>query len=177
MRLDVRRIDELTAGERAALQALSAAVYPPDVAASWPGRAFEWSSHDWCVVYWDAGGQAVCYVGAVLRDGMADGRAVKIGGIGGVKTHPQARRQGLASQAVGRAAELFRDEGVDFGLLVCEPPLVPFYGRLGWQPHAGGLVVRQHGRTVPFTFNLPMTCPVRNAELPGGVIDLMGPPW
>jgi GNAT superfamily N-acetyltransferase len=129
------------------------------------------------VVCWDAGGQAVSYVGAVLRDGTADGRPVKMGGVGGVKTHPRARGRGLASRAIGRAMELFRDEEADFALLVCEPLLVPFYERLGWRPHAGGLLVRQQGRTVPFTFNLPMASPVRNAQLPVGVIDLLGPPW
>jgi hypothetical protein len=50
MRIDVRRADELPSGERDALRMLSAAVYPPVVAASWPGRLIEWSSHQWCVL-------------------------------------------------------------------------------------------------------------------------------
>ena len=57
---------------------------------------------------------------------------------------------------------------VDFGLLVCEPALVPFYRRLGWTPHEGGLLVCQHGKVVPFTFNLPMTLPVQ-ASSPAGL--------
>lgn len=44
-------------------------------------------------------------------------------------------------------------------------------------PHAGGLHVLQDGETVEFTFNLPMVLPLRDADLPDGVIDLMGPHW
>jgi hypothetical protein len=73
--------------------------------------------------------------------------------------------------------DLFRGQGVGFALLVCEPDLIPFYERLGWTPHAGDLLVRQHGEMVRFTFNRPMTHPVLTAVPAGGVIDLVGPPW
>ena len=76
-----------------------------------------------------------------------------------------------------RAVELLREQGADFALLVCEPGLIPFHERLGWSHHAGGLVVRQRGEAVGFTFNLPMVHPLRDAVAPVGVIDLMGPPW
>jgi GNAT superfamily N-acetyltransferase len=177
MRIDVRPVAGLTAEEQAALRALSAAVYPPDVAASWPGRVFEWAPHQWSVICWDDDGQALSHAGAVVRDGRADGTPARIGGVGGVKTHPGARRRGLASQVIRRAMDLFGGQGVDFALLVCEPHLVPFYERLGWKPHAGDLLVRQHGEAVRFTFNLPMTHPVRTSCPPGVVIDLMCPPW
>jgi GNAT superfamily N-acetyltransferase len=177
MRIDVRPVAELTAEEQAALRALSAAVYPPEVAASWPGRAIEWAAPQWAVICWDDDGQALAHAGAVVRDGRADGSPARIGGVGGVKTHPRARRQGLAVQAIRRAIDLFRGQGVDFALLVCEPHLVPYYERLGWETHAGNLLVRQHGETVRFTLNLPMTHPVGTFCPPGVVIDLMGPPW
>jgi GNAT superfamily N-acetyltransferase len=177
MGIDVRPVAELTAGEQAALLALSAAVYPPDVSAAWPGRAIEWASPQWSVICWDDDGRALSHAGAVVRDGRADGSPARIGGVGGVKTHPQARGRGLASQAIRRAMDLFRGQGVDFALLVCEPHLVPFYERIGWRTHAGDLVVRQHGEAVRFTFNLPMTHPVRTPCPQGVVIDLMGPPW
>jgi hypothetical protein len=66
---------------------------------------------------------------------------------------------------------------VDFGLLVCEPDLVPFYERLGWRRSPGELLVAQRQATVPFTFNLAMTTPIRLQEPLTGAIDLMGPPW
>jgi predicted N-acetyltransferase YhbS len=178
MRTEVRPVAGLTADERDALQDLSAAVYPPEVSAVWPGRTFEWAAHDWCVVTWDADGRAVCYVGVVARDARSDGRPVRVGGIGGVKTRPAVRERGLATAAIRRAVEFLRDEpAAAFALLVCEPDLIPFYERPGWQPFPGVLLVAHHGATVPFAFNRPMTHPVWSAPPPGGTIDLLGPPW
>jgi aminoglycoside 2'-N-acetyltransferase I len=177
MRIEVRRADELSGEEKDALRDLSAAVYPADVAASWPGRFIEWSSHQWCVFCRGEGGQILSHAGALVRDGTAGGRPVKIGGVGGVKTHPKSRGRGLASGVVRRAVELLREQGADFALLVCEPGLIPFYERIGWSHHACGLLVRQRGEAVEFTFNLPMVYTLRDAVAPGGVIDLLGPPW
>jgi aminoglycoside 2'-N-acetyltransferase I len=178
MRWELHRVADLTADEQTALRTLALAVYPPDVAAVWPGRALEWAAHQWAVVGWDAEGAALCYVGVVLRDARWDNRSVKVGGIGGVKTHPTSRGQGLATTAIQRALDFFREQGdVDFGLLVCEPGLVPFYERQGWRRFPGEMFVAQKQATVPFTFNLTMTTPIRLQEPLGGKIDLLGPPW
>jgi predicted acetyltransferase len=114
----------------------------------------------------------------VLRGARWNDRAVRVGGIGGVKTHPASRGQGFAAAAIRHALDFFQDQGdVDFGLLVCEPYLVPFYKRLGWRRFPGELLVTQRRATVPFTFNLPMTTPVQRQEPLTGKIDLLGPPW
>jgi RimJ/RimL family protein N-acetyltransferase len=176
--IELRRVADLTPAERSAVQGLSAAVYPPEVAAAWPGRAIEWAAPEWCVVVWDDRGDALCHVGVVVREAQLNGRGVRIGGIGGVKTHPTARGRGHATAAIRRAVAFLRDEaGVDFALLVCEPDLIAFYERLGWRLFAGVLLVSQRGATVPFTFNVPMTLPVRSGGELGGTIDLSGPPW
>ncbi len=175
MRWELHRVADLTADEQAALRTLSLVVHPPEIAAAWPGRAFEWAPAEWSVVGWDAEGAILCHVGAVLREAHWNDRAVKVGGIGGVKTHPASRGRGFATTAIQRALAFFRDQGdVDFGLLVCEPGLVPFYERLGWRRFPGDLVVTQRQTTVPFTFNLPMTTPVRLQEPLTGTIDLLG---
>src|SRR5262249_9195246 len=57
------------------------------------------------------------------------------------------------------------------------PNLLPFYEHLGWRGSPGDLMVTQKQATVPFTFNLPMTTPLRMRESLDGVIDLQGPPW
>jgi GNAT superfamily N-acetyltransferase len=178
MRWETRRVADLTAGEQAAVRTLALAVYPPDVSAAWPGRAIEWATHQWAVVGWDAEAAALCYVGVILRDARWDNRSVKVGGIGGVKTHPAFRGRGFATASIQRALDFFREQGdVDFGLLVCEAGLVPFYERLGWRRFPGELLVAQRQATVPFTFNLPMTTPIRLEEPLAGTIDLLGPPW
>ena len=178
MRWELRRVADLSAGEQAAVRTLALAVYPPEVAAAWPGRAIEWATHPWGVICWDTAGAALCYVGVVLREARWNDRAVRVSGIGGVKTHPAFRGRGFATTAILRALDFFREQGdVDFGLLVCEPGLVPFYERLGWRRFPGDLFVTQKQATVPFTFNLPRTMPIRLQEPLGGMIDLQGPPW
>ena len=102
MRWELRRVAYLSVDEQAALRTLSLAVYPPEVAAAWPGRAIEWASHQWGIIGWDGDGAAFCYVGAVLREARWNDRAVRVGGIGGVKTHPASRGRGFAATAIQR---------------------------------------------------------------------------
>ena len=178
MRWEIRRVADLTGDEQSALRTLSLAVYPPEISAALPGRAIEWASAQWSVIGWGAEGATLCYVGVILREARRNERAVKIGGIGGVKTHPASRGRGFATTAIQRAIDFFREQGdVDFALLVCEPGLVPFYERLGWRRFPGDFLVTQKQSTVPFTFNLPMTMPIRLRDSLGGTIDLIGPPW
>ena len=130
MRWELRPVADLSAGEQAAVRTLALAVYPPEVAAAWPGRAVEGAQHQWGVVGWGDGGAALCYVGVVLREARWNDRAVKVGGIGGVKTHPAFRGRGFATAAIRLALDYFHGQGgADFGLLVCEAGLVPFYER------------------------------------------------
>jgi aminoglycoside 2'-N-acetyltransferase I len=169
---------DLSETDRAALRALSEAVYPPADWADWPGRRIEWAPAEWCVRFFDEAGELASYVGVLVRLATLDGRPVVVGGIGGVKTHPAARGRGYAAAGLKRAVEYFRAEaGVGFGLLVCDPGLVGYYARLGWQEFDGRLVVRQHGATADFTFNRPMTIPVRSDAPVAGMLDLNGPPW
>jgi aminoglycoside 2'-N-acetyltransferase I len=178
MRWEIRRVADLTGDEQLALRTLSLAVYPPEISAAWPGRAIEWASAQWSVIGWETGGEALCHVGVILREARWNERAVKVGGIGGVKTHPASRGRGFATTAIQRALDFFHEQkDVDFGLLVCEPALMPFYERLGWRMFPGDLLVKQKQSTVPFTFNLPMTIPIRLQEPLDGKIDLLGPPW
>jgi aminoglycoside 2'-N-acetyltransferase I len=179
MKSCVRSVAELTNDERAALRELSAAVYPPEVAAAWPGRSIEWAARQWSVIVWDdLKSQAIAHAGIVIRQARWNDRDVKVGGIGGVMTHPDFRGRGYARAAVNRGTEFFREQGeIDFGLLVCKPSLIPLYERFGWRVFPGDLLVEHHGKTVKFTFNVPMTCPLRLPEVLGGAIDLLGPPW
>lgn len=127
VRWELQRVADLSPGEKSSLRA----VYPPETASTWPGLAIEWAAPQWSVIGWDMDGEAVCHIGVIIREARWNDRAVKIGGIGGVKTHPASRGRGFASAAIQRAVDFFRDQGsVDFGLLVCEPALIPFYERL-----------------------------------------------
>ena len=92
-------------------------------------------------------------------------------------THPAARRKGYAFAGIKRAIEFFCEEGVAFGLLVCRPHLLGYYGRQGWRQFDGELLVRQQGERTGFVVNRVMTLAVRSAAPLTGTIDLLGPPW
>jgi aminoglycoside 2'-N-acetyltransferase I len=176
--LSLDRIAGLSADDLAEVRALSAAVYPPEVAASWEGRLLEWARPEWSVRVRNDRGELVSYIGAVVRDGLCNDMLVRMGGIGGVMTHPASRGRGHATRGIARAIEFFRQQkALEFALLVCEPRLMAWYGSLGWREFAGETLVRQHGKAAEFTFNRVMTYAVRSAGPGEGVIDLCGPPW
>jgi hypothetical protein len=167
----------LSDAEREAVRQLSLAVYPPEAIAAWPGRHIEWSSPEWCVRLF-AGETLASYVGVYVREGRCDGNAVRIGGVGNVKTHPDARRQGLAALGIRRALAFFHEEAaVDFALLVCELRLLGYYCGLGWREFGGRLFVRQQRESSEFMLDRVMTHPVQSGAPASGDIDLCGPPW
>jgi hypothetical protein len=172
------RVADLSDADRSAVRALGLAVYPPEQVADWPGRHVEWSALEYCVRVHGEDGALVSYMGVGLRDATHDNRPVRVGGVGGVKTHPAARGRGFASRGLRRAAEFYQEQpAVDFGLLVCEPHLIDYYARLGWREFGGRLLVRQRGGVAEFTLNRVMTLAVRSQGLAAGTIDLCGPPW
>jgi aminoglycoside 2'-N-acetyltransferase I len=177
--LDVKLVSAQTMEEREALRALTTIVYPPAARAADPAQeTIAWASPEWGIPVWDDAGALVGYVGIVAREATLDGRAVRVGGIGGVKTHPAARGQGHARAALGRAAAFMADElGAAFGLLVCREELLAFYGALGWRPFAGTMLVEQPDGRVPFTFNRAMVLPLREPAPLAGTLDLCGLPW
>ena len=127
-----------------------------------------------CVTHND---RLVSYVGAIERDCLHDSKQVRIGGIGGVMTHPDARRKGMAALGIAQAIDFFGERGLQFGLLVCDPSLLGYYTRLGWREFGGTLLTKQHDKTVEFTFNRVMVVDIAEQAPPDGVIDLLGRPW
>jgi predicted GNAT family N-acyltransferase len=179
MRLSLKPVAELSDDERAALEALSASVYPPDVAAARPSRHLTWAVPDHGVLVWDDDtGSLVSYVGLLTRTGSLDGSVVRIGGIGSVKTHPRMEGRGYASAAIRLAMATLNDEHrVAFSLLVCRAHLLPFYRRFGWLDFAGRVFVEQAAGRVEFTINRTMVLPGLSSAPRDGTIDLNGPPW
>ncbi|MFJ4972178.1 GNAT family N-acetyltransferase [Streptomyces sp. NPDC088755] len=169
---------ELTDREKTELGDLRDAVYPPETESGWTGADMEWAPAHWRVAARTSDGTLASHVGILVRDGVHSGTAVTIAGIGGVKTHPRYRRQGHAARAMRRAEDFFHTRGdIDFGLLVCDPPLLDYYAALGWKQFNGRLLVTQFGARTEFTYSKIMTLPVRGTAPAGGVIDLGGPPW
>jgi GNAT superfamily N-acetyltransferase len=178
MRVDVKPVSELSSEEHDALKALTAAVYPPDVVARSPGRHLAWTAPEYSVLVSAPDGELVAHVGIVVREGFLDGAPLRIGGIGSVKTHPEARNRGYATAGLQRASTVLQSEhAAAFSLLVCQDHLVPFYGRLGWAAFPGRLFVEQPGGRTLFTVNQPMVLAGLRPAPQEGAIDLNGLPW
>jgi aminoglycoside 2'-N-acetyltransferase I len=178
MRIDLKPVATLDDDERAALKALTAAVYPPEVVAVSPGRHFQWAPPDYSILVFTPEGELVSHVGIVVRTGTLNGVAVKLGGVGSVKTHPRAQGHGYASAGLRRATTALHDDHhVAFSLLVCQEHLLPFYALLGGLPFAGRLIVEQRAGPTVFTINCPMVLSGLSAAPQDGIIDLKGLPW
>lgn len=176
MHIEVLIRDQFTPVQVDALKDLAGAVYPPGH--SDDSDTVEWAQTEWRVLVWNDEGQLVSHAGVLVRDARYNHQAVRLGGVGGVLTHPNSRGQGYAGTALKRAALLLNEElAVDFSLLVCRDVLVPYYQRFGWLLFDGDVFVTQSGKRTRFTFNQAMLLAgCRSAPL-DGVIDLRGLPW
>jgi len=159
------------------LDILRTAVYPPEVLETLPSRFFTWAKPQWSVLLWD-GDELVSRVGLLVRDLFHDSNPKRIGGIGGVATHPSMQGKGLASKGMREAEKHFQEElNVDYALLFCRDHLVPFYGKLGWKPFEGKVFVEQPDGKIEFSVNGAMLLDVKEPAPLDGVMDLNGLPW
>jgi aminoglycoside 2'-N-acetyltransferase I len=172
MRVKLRGGDE----SWAIAEPLMELVYPPDIMATIVWRDVTWAHADERVLVYDEE-RLVSHAGLYLRQGLHGGSAVRIGGIGGVMTHPAYRARGFASAALRRADDSFRAHGVDFTLLFCEPKNFAFYGGLGWQVFSGIVTVEQPDGRGPFRVMAAMVRAARKPAPAGGTINLCGLPW
>ena len=121
--------------------------------------------------------QLVCHVGIYRRDATWNGRKLRIGGIGGVATHPDFRRRGLASVALNAAVQTLKDErATDFAMLFCEPHNEAFYTARNWKRFTGDIWAEQPGGRIRFDAMIPMVFYLKRAPHEGE-IDLCGLPW
>ena len=86
------KISKLSEVDLSAVREMFKAVYPPEEIGDWPGRHIEWAEFEWCARVWGYERELVSYIGIVLREASLDRRSVLVGGVGGVATHPEARR-------------------------------------------------------------------------------------
>ena len=169
--------EKLALLQEKALEQLSEAVDPPDRAATRPGKSVTWASPQWSILLWEHDA-LVTHVGLLVREILQDGTMKRIGGVGGVATHPAKQRRGFASQGMREAAERFdREFAISYALLFCRAELVPFYERLQWKPFMGKIFVEQPQGKIEFTLNGAMVLDVREQAPQSGILDLNGLPW
>jgi aminoglycoside 2'-N-acetyltransferase I len=152
-------------------------VWPADVVATLPWANTTFAHADLRVLVEDEAQGLVCHIGLYRREATWEGRKVRIGGIGGVVTHPDFRRRGLASVALNAAVQTLKDErATDFALLFCEPHNIAFYTKRGWKPFIGEVYAEQPGGRVRFDVMSPLIFYLKRAPHEG-IIDLCGLPW
>ncbi|MEO8434182.1 MAG: GNAT family N-acetyltransferase [Pyrinomonadaceae bacterium] len=138
--------------------------------------AYQWRPKVWHFFVEDER-RVVSHVGvleAVVRTGDQE---VKVGGIGGVVSVPEAQGHGHIHAAMERAVEFMRDElKVEFGMLFCLPRLVSFYARQGWQLLEETVEFEQPSGPVISPFR-SMVLAWDAREWPAGKINVGGLPW
>ena len=177
MKVEFVATEDFSDRQQTGLDRLRAVVYPPEVLATLPSRFFTWAKPQWSVLLWEDD-EVVSRVGLLVRDVFHNGLPNRIGGIGGVATHPASQGKGYASQAMREAAKRFHNDlSVAYALLFCRPGLVEFYKRLDWKPFEGKVFVEQlHGK-IEFSANDALVLDIKEDAPLDGVLDLNGLPW
>jgi ribosomal protein S18 acetylase RimI-like enzyme len=135
-----------------------------------------YSDSDWFVMGFLAG-RLVSRVGILKRVVSVGDEMLVVGGISGVATLPEYRRRGYAGLLMRSAQKFMRDElPTDFGLLICNERLRPFYERLGWRAVPGPTTYAQPGGSETCR-GLTMVLEFGRASWPAGPVDLCGYPW
>ena len=177
MKIDFVATGKLSEIQKESLKQLRAAVYPPEVLATLPGRVFTWAAPQWSVFVWDQD-ELISRVGLITREILSNGEIKTIGGVGGVMTHPESQGKGYASQAMHATAKIFDSElNVAYALLFCRPHLVEFYKRLLWKPFEGQVFVKQPQGKMEFSANGALLLDVQEPAPLNGSLDLNGLPW
>ncbi len=141
-----------------------------------PPNRYQWDRPSWYLIVSNQSG-SVGRVGILAREILVGGAPLRVGGINGVATRPQSRRQGIASFAM-RAAVKFMAERLrlEHALLLCHPLVSPLYAGLGWKPVAGPTSFAQPSG--PAIYNrMTMVLQMGQSPFPEGPIDMCGLPW
>jgi predicted N-acetyltransferase YhbS len=108
---------------------------------------------------------------------------VRVGGVGGVMTLPEFRKQGLASAVMRHVSDAICQElRADAGMLYCDPDLLPFYSALGWYELQREIHYQQSNRNSVFDSRghkdgCAMFKPCSDFVFPSGPIDIQGKLW
>lgn len=139
-------------------------------------KLFQWRPKDWHFIVEDEG-RVVSHVGVLEATVRVGGREIRVGGIGGVVSVPEASGRGHAQAGMKRAVEFMRDElQVEFGMLFCLPRLAPFYARQNWQLLEELVEFEQPLGPVASPF-CSMVLPFGDRSWPAGKVELGGLPW
>lgn len=172
MNVEIYRTDDMPPALRDDLAVWDSRIFQEE------GDLWNWeTTREWTVVVFegDIWTSALQLLFRTIRVGEYP---LTVGGVGGVMTKPDFRRQGYAAAAMHKSAEFLCGKAA-FGLLVCAPEMTHYYAGLGWQ-QVNNVVTfdqldGQKHAFPPTTGVLIYSC---SGEVwPEGDIDLAGLPW
>jgi aminoglycoside 2'-N-acetyltransferase I len=168
--VEIKSVKNLSPEEQDEVYQLLTIVYEADIS------TWTWSQDDWRLLV-RMNDRIVSHVAITERICLVDGQPVKVGGIGGVGTHPEWRKQGLASLAMRKTADfLVKTLKVDFGVLFCANELVPYYQRLGWRTIDSPVFFGEEGEKMPCDCPV-MYLPGTKPYWPWGEVNIRGRLW
>ena len=168
--VEIKAVKNLSPEESEEILKLLTVVFEADIS-SWT-----WSQDDWRVLV-RVDHRIVSHVAISERTCLVNEKPVKVGGVGGVGTHPEWRSQGLASLAMRQTANFVIDQlKVEFGVLFCANEMVPYYQRLGWRMIDAPVFFEEGG--IKMRCDLPvMYLPGTKPYWPWGDVDICGHLW
>jgi aminoglycoside 2'-N-acetyltransferase I len=171
LEISIKSIDELNEVEKERTAEIDRLSFTGD---NGPGD-IEWSTSDWLVMG-SIDGTIVSEVGVVVRKVTVGDQHILAGGVGGVATHPEYRRQGYAGQLLRATEQLMRDLELSFGILVCGEEKMPYYASFGWQKIDNRTIFQNQGQDREMD-GIMMVLPLKDQPWPGGLLNLNGKPW
>jgi hypothetical protein len=167
---EIRFAEALTEEERQALFGWGENIFGIEDA------GYRWRPKDYHFVT-EEGGRVVSHVGVIKTSVGVGGRAVTVGGVGGVVTIPEAQGRRHVHAAMLQATEFICHElGAEFGMLFCLPRLAPFYARQGWQMVEDEVEIEQPAGRVLWPYHV-MVRPCGDRAWPAGKVEVGGLPW
>ena len=179
VQMSVMAVRDFDAGRKRSLEALRRAAFPPGERETEIPARFTWAKGEWGALVENAKGTLVSYAGVTFRQVELDGRVMSLAGLGGVKTHPDWRRRGLAARAMARILDYARQQAeVPFAMLFCRPDRMAYYASLGWSPFNGEIVMQQPGGAAAYLGAFRgMTAPLNEEAPVTGRLDIRGLPF
>jgi aminoglycoside 2'-N-acetyltransferase I len=185
MGVEVRPYRELEPGEIGEWERLVRRAHPPGEVRL--GSDLRWAGldaeTDYLIRFRDNAELRAC-AWVTRRTVVISNRERRVGGVRGVITDPDCRRQGYGRAVMQHADELMRSfSDCEFALLFSSVMAVPFYKSLGWHVVPGTVTCEQPEGRIVYTDELPPEAPVmillfnEEAVFPAGPIHVCGLPW
>jgi aminoglycoside 2'-N-acetyltransferase I len=169
-KIEIKAIRNLSQEVQDEVYQLLTAVFEADIS------QWRWSQDDYRLLV-RVDNCIVSHVAMIERTCLVNKQPVKVGGVGGVGTHPDFRDRGLASLAMRQTADFLKNQlKVEYGVLFCANEMVPYYQRLGWRMIDAPVAFEEQG--VKMQCDCPvMYLPCEKLYWPAGNVDVCGTLW